>query len=257
MRCIVITGAGKAFCGGGDVKDFTQTLPRIGVLLKELTTFIHGAVSRLVRTPKPVITAVNGVAAGGGLALALAGDLVRRRQWPGSPMAYSRIGPRRRVLDLLAPRLCGVRRAVELLLHEPASSPRRKPWSGGSRRGRCPTRSSPPPCARWRRSSPRGRRWPSGEASGSCTSRRPRASRRRWSRRARRSRRAAARRTSRRVCGRSPRSAPDLPRALARARPARVAVRPPLAPPGLTVVGAGPRRQPPASSSRRTSVRCS
>ena len=60
MRCVVVTGSGKAFCGGGDVKDFAQDLPRIGVLLKELTTYIHGVVSRLVRTPKPVITAVNG-----------------------------------------------------------------------------------------------------------------------------------------------------------------------------------------------------
>ena len=56
VRCVVVTGAGKAFCGGGDVKDFTQSLPTIGALLKELTTYIHGAVSRLVRTPKPVIS---------------------------------------------------------------------------------------------------------------------------------------------------------------------------------------------------------
>src|SRR4029453_4307356 len=33
VRCVVLTGAGKAFCGGGDVKDFVQTLPRIGILL--------------------------------------------------------------------------------------------------------------------------------------------------------------------------------------------------------------------------------
>ena len=64
VRSVVLTGEGKAFCGGGDVKEFAQNLPRIGLLVKELTTYVHGAVSRLVRAPKPVITAVNGVAAG-------------------------------------------------------------------------------------------------------------------------------------------------------------------------------------------------
>src|SRR6266446_7041665 len=76
VRCVVITGAGKAVCAGGDVKDFADNRPRIGALVKELTTYLHGTVSRLARSDKPVIMAVNGVAAGGGFSFALSGDLV-------------------------------------------------------------------------------------------------------------------------------------------------------------------------------------
>src|ERR1700687_2089186 len=76
VRCIVVTGAGKAFCAGGDVKDFNDSPDRIGILIKELTTYLHGSVSRLARTAKPVVMAVNGIAAGGGMSLALCGDLV-------------------------------------------------------------------------------------------------------------------------------------------------------------------------------------
>ncbi|MBI2469379.1 MAG: enoyl-CoA hydratase/isomerase family protein [Candidatus Rokubacteria bacterium] len=115
VRCVVITGAGKAFCGGGDVKEFVQNLPRVGVLIKELTTYVHGAVSRLVRTPKPVITAVNGVAAGGGFSLALAGDLVLAAESARFTMAYSRIAATPDgSCSYWLPRLVGIRRAVEL-----------------------------------------------------------------------------------------------------------------------------------------------
>jgi 2-(1,2-epoxy-1,2-dihydrophenyl)acetyl-CoA isomerase len=115
VRCVVLTGAGKAFCGGGDVKDFAGNLPRIGILVKELTTYVHGAVSKLARTPKPVVVAVNGVAAGGGLSLALAGDLVVAAESARFTMAYSRIAatPDGSSTYFL-PRLIGLRRALEL-----------------------------------------------------------------------------------------------------------------------------------------------
>jgi 2-(1,2-epoxy-1,2-dihydrophenyl)acetyl-CoA isomerase len=115
VRCVVITGSGKAFCAGGDVKDFADNLPRIGVLVKELTTYLHGAVSRLVRSPKPVITAVNGVAAGGGFSLALAGDLVIAAESARFTMAYSKIAASPDgSSSYFLPRLVGVRRALEL-----------------------------------------------------------------------------------------------------------------------------------------------
>ncbi len=117
VRCVVLTGAGKAFCGGGDVKDFAESLPRIGILIKELTTFIHGAVSRLARSPKPVLVAVNGVAAGGGLSLALSGDLVLAAESARFTMAYSKIAATPDgSSSYFLPRLIGLRRALELYL---------------------------------------------------------------------------------------------------------------------------------------------
>ena len=117
VRCVVITGAGKAFCAGGNVKDFADNLPRIGFLLKELTTYLHGAVSRLTRTAKPVIMAVNGVAAGGGLSLALSGDVVVAAESARFTMAYSKIAATPDgSSSYFLPRLIGLRRALELYL---------------------------------------------------------------------------------------------------------------------------------------------
>lgn len=117
VRCVVITGAGKAFCAGGDVKAFVDNLPRIGAHVKELTTYLHGTISRLCRSDKPVIMAVNGVAAGGGLSFALSGDLVVAAESARFTMAYSKIAatPDGSSTYFL-PRLVGLRRALELYM---------------------------------------------------------------------------------------------------------------------------------------------
>jgi 2-(1,2-epoxy-1,2-dihydrophenyl)acetyl-CoA isomerase len=115
VRCVVITGAGRAFCAGGDVKDFVDNLPRIGAHIKELTTYLHGAISRLARSDKPVIVAVNGVAAGGGFSLALSGDLVVAAESAKFTMAYSKIAASPDgSSSYFLPRLVGLRRAMEL-----------------------------------------------------------------------------------------------------------------------------------------------
>jgi 2-(1,2-epoxy-1,2-dihydrophenyl)acetyl-CoA isomerase len=117
VRCVVITGAGTAFCAGGDVKGFVDNLPRIGVLVKELTTYLHGTVSRLNRSAKPVIMAVNGVAAGGGLSLALSGDVVVAAESARFTMAYSKIAATPDgSSSYFLPRLIGLRRTLELYL---------------------------------------------------------------------------------------------------------------------------------------------
>ena len=115
MRCIVITGAGRAFCAGGDVKDFADNPERIGILIKELTTYLHGTVSRLARAQKPVIMAVNGVAAGGGMSFALSGDLVVAAASAKFTMAYSKIAASPDgSSSYFLPRMIGLRRALEL-----------------------------------------------------------------------------------------------------------------------------------------------
>jgi 2-(1,2-epoxy-1,2-dihydrophenyl)acetyl-CoA isomerase len=115
VRAIVVTGAGSAFCAGGDVKSFAQAGAGVGALLKELTTYLHGAISRLCRAPKPVIMAVNGVAAGGGMSLALAGDLVLAAESARFTMAYARIAaPPDGSSTYFLPRLIGIHRALEL-----------------------------------------------------------------------------------------------------------------------------------------------
>ncbi len=115
VRAVIVTGAGKAFCAGGDVKGFADNLDRIGALIKELTTYLHGAVSRLCRTEKPVIMAINGIAAGGGMSLALAGDLVLAAESARFTMAYSKIAATPDgSSSYYLPRLVGLRRAMEL-----------------------------------------------------------------------------------------------------------------------------------------------
>jgi 2-(1,2-epoxy-1,2-dihydrophenyl)acetyl-CoA isomerase len=115
VRCVVVTGTGKAFCAGGDVKDFVENLPRVGALVKELTTYLHGAVSRFCRSDKPVLMAVNGVAAGGGLSLALSGDLVVATESARFTMAYSKIAATPDgSSSYFLPRLIGLRRTMEL-----------------------------------------------------------------------------------------------------------------------------------------------
>jgi 2-(1,2-epoxy-1,2-dihydrophenyl)acetyl-CoA isomerase len=115
IRCIVVTGKGKAFCAGGDVKDFADNLPTIGILMKQLTTYLHGAISRFARSPKPVVMGINGVAAGGGFSLAISGDLVIAAESARFAMAYANIAatPDGSSTYFL-PRLIGIRRAIEL-----------------------------------------------------------------------------------------------------------------------------------------------
>jgi 2-(1,2-epoxy-1,2-dihydrophenyl)acetyl-CoA isomerase len=117
VRCVVITGSGSMFCAGGDISGFTSAGGAVGVHIKEITSYFHAAVTRLMRMAKPVVTAVNGPAAGAGMSLAIAGDIVLATTSAHFTVAYGKLGytPDGGMTWTL-PRLVGLRRAQDLLI---------------------------------------------------------------------------------------------------------------------------------------------
>lgn len=118
VRAAVLTGSGvQAFCAGGDVSAFAERLDDIDILVKEMTTYLHAAISRFARMRAPLIAAVNGVAAGAGLSAVACCDLAIAAQTATFTSAYTRIGltPDGSSTHFLT-RLVGHRRAMELYL---------------------------------------------------------------------------------------------------------------------------------------------
>jgi len=113
IRCVVITGAGKAFCAGQDLKEITAD---DAPAMKDV---VHGTYNTTVRKmramPKPIVAAVNGVAAGAGANIALAADLCVAREDAKFIQAFSKIGL---IPDSggtwMLPRVVGLQRATAL-----------------------------------------------------------------------------------------------------------------------------------------------
>ncbi|BBY76616.1 enoyl-CoA hydratase [Mycolicibacterium parafortuitum] len=115
-KVVVITGSGRFFCAGGDLKDFASA-PSRGQHVKGVADDLHRAISTFARMDAVVITAVNGTAAGAGFSLAVSGDLVLAAQSASFTMAYTRVGlsPDGSASYFL-PRLIGVTKTKELML---------------------------------------------------------------------------------------------------------------------------------------------
>jgi len=128
-RAVLLTGAGRGFCAGQDLNDrvATGTAPDLGMALDQ---FYNPLVRRIRRMPKPIVCAVNGVAAGAGANLALACDIVLAARSAKFIQAFAKIGL---VPDsggtFFLPRLVGDARARGLaLLAEPLSAEKAEDW---------------------------------------------------------------------------------------------------------------------------------
>jgi 2-(1,2-epoxy-1,2-dihydrophenyl)acetyl-CoA isomerase len=119
VRVVVLTGSGRAFSAGGDVRLFAAALEDDpATRIRELALLMHERVIVPIRRlPKPVIASINGTAAGGGLSLALACDLRIAAQEARLVTAYASIGlAADGGASYALPRLVGAARAAELLL---------------------------------------------------------------------------------------------------------------------------------------------
>ncbi|WP_419165489.1 enoyl-CoA hydratase/isomerase family protein [Candidatus Palauibacter sp.] len=116
VRAVIITGAGRAFCAGADVKYMTGLIERQDV--EEALALVEGGreVATAIRAmPKPVIAAINGPAAGGGANLALACDLRLASETATIGQTFNRIGLHPDWGGTyVVPRLAGPARAAEL-----------------------------------------------------------------------------------------------------------------------------------------------
>src|SRR5688500_3132944 len=94
-RAIVLTGAGRAFCAGGDLRAMQEMATKEGRLeafFDEPLRILNEAILLIRKTPVPFIAAVNGVASGGGCNLALACDLVIAAESAKFNQAFIKIG---------------------------------------------------------------------------------------------------------------------------------------------------------------------
>jgi 2-(1,2-epoxy-1,2-dihydrophenyl)acetyl-CoA isomerase len=180
VRAVVLTGTGRNFGFGGDVRGMSEQGEGVAAFLNELTTYIHGAISCFARMKAPVVAAVNGTAAGGAVGLVCMADLAIAGRGSKFTLAYTGIGLAPDCsTSFLLPRIVGRRRAIELFLTNrvltaeealgwglvnqvvddaevlpPASRPRWRPRPAPSRRSRC-TRTASRACAPSSRSASR------------------------------------------------------------------------------------------------------
>ncbi|NYT58366.1 enoyl-CoA hydratase/isomerase family protein [Alcaligenaceae bacterium] len=117
VRCVLLTAKGRLFCAGGDVAEFSKQEDALQAFLKEISGYLHLAISRFMRMSKPVVTAVNGPAAGAGIGLAAFADIVLVDPGAHFTSAYTGLGlsPDGATTWLL-PRLIGLRHTQEFLL---------------------------------------------------------------------------------------------------------------------------------------------
>ncbi len=135
VRCLVLRGYPGVFCSGADLKYIRSggveeelrylagsrpVAAGYGERFKQILEYIHSTISELKRAPKPVVSAVDGVAAAGGFGLAMAGDLVVCSERSVFEWAYGKTAlTGAESSTFFLPRLVGLRRAFQLALLNP------------------------------------------------------------------------------------------------------------------------------------------
>jgi 2-(1,2-epoxy-1,2-dihydrophenyl)acetyl-CoA isomerase len=123
IRAVILTGTGRGFCAGGDMKAAWEHIQAGGDprhFFRDLTVPLHRAITDMRLMEKPIIVAINGAAGGAGVSLAAACDLRLAAEGAKFKQAYTSIGL---VPDggwtAIMPRIIGTAKAAELLLLDP------------------------------------------------------------------------------------------------------------------------------------------
>ena len=136
IRAVVLRGEGGVFCSGADLKyiraggrdgdlaylspDARPAAEGYGAVFKQILEYIHSTISEIRRAPKPFIAAVDGMAAAGGLGIAIACDLVFASQRATFEWAYGKTSlTGAESSTFFLPRLIGLQRALELVYLNP------------------------------------------------------------------------------------------------------------------------------------------
>lgn len=123
LRCVLLSAEGKQFSVGGDLREFVRERAHIQSHMREMAIDFHAAIAILNRLPVPLVAAVNGLAAGGGVSLVCMTDLTIASRSSKFNFAYTRSGltPDGGATYFL-PRLVGLQRAFDILATNPTLS---------------------------------------------------------------------------------------------------------------------------------------
>jgi enoyl-CoA hydratase/carnithine racemase len=118
-RCVIVTGAGRGFCSGGDVQEIIGALQ--GRPMREILAFTRltgELIGNMRAFDRPVIAAVNGIAAGAGAVIALASDFRIMAEDASLSFLFSKVGLTGADMGAgyLLPRIVGLARATEILM---------------------------------------------------------------------------------------------------------------------------------------------
>ncbi len=124
LRALILKGAGKNFCAGGDIKTFTAQGDNLPYYIRQATNYLQSVASSLIRLHVPVITAVQGFAAGGGgFGFVCASDIVIAGESAKFLAGATRVGMAPDAgMSVTLQNLVGFRKAMHILLNNPIIS---------------------------------------------------------------------------------------------------------------------------------------